>query len=169
VDVLFKQIGIIHSCFDSQDDTPVQGVFSDACGTVELFPEYAEGLRDIAGFSHVYLIYYFDRAREHVLIQKPFLDGSKGRGIFATRHFNRPNHIGLSIVGLEGVRGNVLDVAGVDVLDGTPLLDIKPYVKQFDHRENVRCGWVDERNLDSISVDRFTPKELRDHDARQER
>jgi tRNA-Thr(GGU) m(6)t(6)A37 methyltransferase TsaA len=160
IEFAYKAIGIIHSPFKEKKDTPIQGSFSDARGTVELFSEYAAGLKDIEGFSHLYLLYHFDRADEHCLIQKPFLDNKVGRGIFATRHYNRPNHIGLSIVGLLGVKGNVIEVGGIDVLDGTPLLDIKPLVRQFDFRENVRCGWVDEKDVERKKVKSFTPGHL---------
>jgi tRNA (adenine37-N6)-methyltransferase len=160
----YTAIGIIHSSFTEQSSTPIQGVFTDAKGTVEIFPEYAKGLRDIEGFSHLYLIYDFDRAKEHCLLQKPFLDGTSERGIFATRHFNRPNHIGLSIVELLGVQGNVLEIRGMDVLDGTPLLDIKPYVKKFDQKEGVKSGWFDDLRIGSIDVRSFTPAELNNHD-----
>ncbi|HTX44619.1 MAG TPA: tRNA (N6-threonylcarbamoyladenosine(37)-N6)-methyltransferase TrmO [Methanocella sp.] len=159
MEVSLKVIGIIRSPFKEKDRTPIQGVYSDTPGTAEVYPEYAEGLVDLEGFSHVYLIYYFDRAEGASLKQKPFLDGSKERGIFATRHFNRPNPIGLSIVGLKAVRGNVLDISSVDVLDGTPLLDIKPYVAEFDRREGVRCGWYDA--LDDHSARVHTPEGLR--------
>ncbi len=155
----YKAIGIIHSGFTEREHTPIQGVYSKEKGSVELFPEYADGLKDIEGFSHLYLIYHFDRAVEHSLLQKPFLDGRSERGIFATRHFNRPNHIGLSIVDLLGVKGNVLEVGGIDVLDGTPLLDIKPYVREFDHRDDVRCGWYDK--LDDHSTSVHTPDGLK--------
>jgi tRNA (adenine37-N6)-methyltransferase len=160
----YTAIGIIHSSFTEQSSTPIQSVFTDVKGTIEIFPEYAEGLRDIEGFSYLYLIYDFDRAKEHCLLQKPFLDGTRERGIFATRHFNRPNHIGLSIVELLSVRENVLEVRGVDVLDGTPLLDIKPYVKKFDQKENVKSGWFDDCRINTIDVKGFTPAELKDHD-----
>jgi tRNA-Thr(GGU) m(6)t(6)A37 methyltransferase TsaA len=146
--------------------TPIQGVFSQGKGSVEIFPEYGGGLKDIEGFSHLHLIYHFDRAEKHCLVQKPFLDGKNDRGIFATRHYNRPNHIGLSIVELLSVKGNVLEIGGVDILDGTPLLDIKPFVRQFDERECVRSGWFDERHIDEMGVRRFTPEELKEHDAR---
>lgn len=159
----YQAIGTIHSSYTEQGSTPIQGVFSDAKGTVEIFPEYSEGLKDIEGFSHLFLIYHFDRALEHCLSQKPFLDGSREHGIFATRHFNRPNHIGLSIVELMGVKGNVLEIRGLDVLDGTPLLDIKPYVEKFDHRDGVKSGWFDDRHIDTIDVKSFTPAELKDH------
>jgi len=165
----YKAIGVIRSPFTGQGETPIQGAFSKAKGIVELFPEYVAGLKDIEGFSHLYLIYHFDRAVEHCLVQKPFLDGSRERGIFATRHYSRPNHIGLSIVELLSVNGNVLEIGGVDVLDGTPLLDIKPLVRQFDFRDNVRCGWVDERDVESMDLRGFTPDELKEHDERHKR
>jgi tRNA (Thr-GGU) A37 N-methylase len=92
---------------------------------------------------------------------KPFLDGEKDRGIFAIRHFNRPNPLGLSIVKLLKVQGNILEVEGMDILDGTPLIDIKPYVQKFDHRDDVKSGWVDNQHLDDIAAWNSTPKELR--------
>lgn len=162
MEVTYKTIGIVRSEFTRKDSTPIQSVFSSARGTVEVFPEYADGLKDIDGFSHLYLIYHFDRWEGGAIVQRPFLDGQKERGIFAIRHFNRPNPIGISIVELTGVRGNVLDIAGVDILDGTPVLDIKPYVGQFDHRDNVRNGWVDEQRVDAIKVKNFTPEYLAD-------
>ena len=158
----YKAIGIIHSRFMQKEHTPIQGAFSEEPGTVEIFPEYAAGLKDIEGFSHIYLIYHFDRAEQHCLLQKPFLDGQCEHGIFATRHYNRPNHIGLSIVELLGVHGNMLEVAGVDVLDGTPLLDIKPLVPQFDFRDGVRGGWVDKQDLAAKGKNGFTPHGLKD-------
>jgi tRNA-Thr(GGU) m(6)t(6)A37 methyltransferase TsaA len=162
----YKAIGIIHSGFTEKSATPIQGVFSEGKGSVELFPEYAGGLKDIEGFSHLYLIYHFDRAEKHCLVQKPFLDGKNEKGIFATRHYNRPNHIGLSIVELLAAKYNVLEIGGVDILDGTPLLDIKPYVRHFDIREDVRSGWFDERHIDEMNVRHFTPEALKDHDER---
>jgi len=161
MEIVYHSIGIIHSPFTKKDHTPIQGIFSKAAGTVEVFPEYAEGLRDIGGFSHLFLLYHFHHTEECTLLRKPFLDGAKAHGIFATRHFCRPNHIGLSIVELKQVKGNVLEVSGVDVLDGTPLLDIKPYVRQFDCREDVRSGWVDEKDPRPEQADRYTPEKLR--------
>jgi tRNA (adenine37-N6)-methyltransferase len=161
MEIVYKPLGIIRSPFTEKDHTPIQGMFSKATGTVEVFPEYAAGLRDIEGFSHLFLIYHFHHTEECTLVRKPFLDGSKDRGIFATRHFCRPNPIGLSIVELKKVKGNVLEVYGIDILDGTPLLDIKPYVRQFDCREGVRSGWVDEKNPQPEQADRYTPEKLR--------
>lgn len=158
MEVTYKTIGIIRSEFTSKDCTPIQSVFSTARGAIELFPEYVDGLKDIEGFSHLYLIYHFNQADGCFVSQKPFLDGKKERGIFAIRHFNRPNPIGISIVELKGVRDNTLEIAGVDILDGTPLLDIKPFVRQFDSRENVRNGWVDEQHIETIKVKSFTPE-----------
>ncbi|MBP1929746.1 tRNA-Thr(GGU) m(6)t(6)A37 methyltransferase TsaA [Methanolinea mesophila] len=124
-------------------------------------------MKDIDQFTHLYLLYHFDRATGTALIRKPFLDDGEERGIFAIRHFNRPNPIGLSIVGLTRVSGNVLEVTGVDILDGTPLLDIKPYIRQFDAREGVKSGWVDEQDLADIGGMNSTPKRLRERENRQ--
>ncbi|HUL62400.1 MAG TPA: tRNA (N6-threonylcarbamoyladenosine(37)-N6)-methyltransferase TrmO [Methanocella sp.] len=158
--VTYEAIGVIHSPFREQADTPIQGTFSEAEGTVEVFPEYAAGLKDIGGFSHLFLIYDFHRATGYSLVAKPFLDGSEERGIFAIRHFRRPNPIGLSIVELRKVRGNILEIRGVDVLDGTPLLDIKPYIRQFDCREAARSGWAEGKGQATDRPDQYTPRKL---------
>ncbi len=160
MNVTYKAIGIIHSPFNEPADTPIQGTFSEAEGTVEVFPEYAAGLKDIEGFSHLFLIYDFHRATGYALVTKPFLDASEERGIFAIRHFRRPNPIGLSIVELRQVRGNILEIRGVDVLDGTPLLDIKPYIRQFDCREGARSGWAEGKGAEAGKTDQFTPRRL---------
>jgi tRNA-Thr(GGU) m(6)t(6)A37 methyltransferase TsaA len=162
MEIVYRPIGIIHSEHTDQENTPIQGIFNPSVGTVEVFPEYAAGLKDIERFSHLILLYHFDRATGVNLVQKPFLDVEKERGIFAIRHFNRPNPIGFSIVDLLGVHGTTLEIRGVDVLDGTPLLDIKPYVRQFDHRNEVQSGWVDDQHMDDIAEWNATPKELRD-------
>ncbi|MEA1958871.1 MAG: tRNA (N6-threonylcarbamoyladenosine(37)-N6)-methyltransferase TrmO, partial [Chloroflexota bacterium] len=118
-------------------------VYAGGCkGQVEVFPDYLEALKDVDGFSHLILLYHFHMTDGSRLTYRPFLDGQE-RGMFAIRHFNRPNPIGISVVRLEGVRGNILDIADVDILDGTPLLDIKPYVPRFDHRSGVRAGWYE--------------------------
>ena len=166
-DILFHPIGIIHSEHTEHDDTPIQGIFNPSKGYVEVFPEYEQGLCDIESFTYLYLLYYFDRATAKNLLQKPFLYGEKDRGIFAIRHFNRPNPIGLSIVRLCRVCGNILEISGVDILDGTPVIDIKPYVRQFDHRDDVKSGWVDEQHLDDIAEWNSTPKKLRNRTRTQ--
>jgi len=111
-------------------------------GMVEVFPELTEGLRDLEGFSHIILLYHFHMVREHKLVVVPFLDSSP-RGIFATRAPKRPNPIGLSVVKLVSIEDNQLHIEGVDILDGTPLLDIKPYVPEFDAPMVNRIGWME--------------------------
>jgi tRNA-Thr(GGU) m(6)t(6)A37 methyltransferase TsaA len=135
-------IGLIHSPFQAKKETPIQATFSQAEGTVEVYQEYADGLKDIEGFSHLILLYWFNQSDGHRLIVRPFLD-KVGRGLFAIRYPARPNPIGLSVVELVERQGNQLRVRGLDVLDGTPLLDIKPFVPAFDHREGVRVGWLE--------------------------
>lgn len=144
VSITFSSIGIVYSGHHIAKQTPIQPVYAKGCpGRVEIFPEYASGLRDIDGFSHIYLIYYFNRAETPKLIVKPFLQDVE-RGVFSTRAPCRPNAIGLSIVELLRREGNVLFLDGVDILDGTPLLDIKPYTARFDRLEMTRNGWQDE-------------------------
>jgi len=142
----FRPIGIIYSPFKDKAGTPIQASRSQASGQVEVFPDYIEGLQDLEGFSHIILLYVFHCSSGYSQLVKPFLDDHK-RGLFSTRHPCRPNPIGLSIVELLAVKGNKLDVAGVDVLDGTPLLDIKPYVPDFDIRTNTRTGWYATRSI----------------------
>jgi len=142
--IIYKPIGVIRSEHTKPDDTPIQPAYAKGCkGRAEIFSEYTDGLQDLEGFSHVYLIYHFHRASPVKLRVKPFLKDIE-RGVFSTRSPCRPNTIGLSIVELIGREGNVLHFDGVDVLDGTPLLDIKPYTAKFDHIESTRNGWQDE-------------------------
>jgi tRNA-Thr(GGU) m(6)t(6)A37 methyltransferase TsaA len=148
--VTYKPIGIIHTGFRDKKDTPIQGVFAkDAKGEVEIYPEYAVGLKHIEGFSHIILIYHFHLADGYSLISMPFLEDEQ-HGIFSIRHFKRPNPIGLSVVRLEQVRGNKLEISEVDIIDGTLLLDIKPFVPQFDNREAARSGWLSNPHLDMV-------------------
>ncbi len=142
--ILYKPIGVIHSEHFMAEKTPIQSIYAQGCkGRVEILPEFAEGLCDLDGFSHVYLLYHFHQAGSASLMIKPFLQDVK-RGVFATRSPRRPNPIGLSIVELVRREGNVLYLDGVDILDGTPLLDIKPYTAKFDRVETSRNGWQDE-------------------------
>lgn len=137
----YTPIGMIHSPFTAPHGTPIQAVVArGAEGTVEIFPEYADGLMDIEGFSHIYLIFHFHLVQDYALKVTPYLD-DRVHGVFVTRAPARPNPIGLSIVRLVRVAGTTLHVRDVDVLDGTPLLDIKPYVPEFDAREVDRIGW----------------------------
>lgn len=135
---------MIHSPHGDPARGPIQPCYApDAPGTVEVWPQYAEGLRDLQGYSHIYLLYHFHRARPAPLLAAPFLQKTL-RGLFATRLPGRPNAIGLSIVRLQKVEGNLLHVLGIDALDGTPLLDIKPYSRRIDCVTGTRNGWQDE-------------------------
>ena len=123
-----------------------------ARATVKLLPKYRPGLKDIGGFSHLILIYYFDRSKEERLVGRPFLE-DRLHGIFAIRSPHRPNHIGFSIVKLEKVVKDGIIFSQVDILDKTPLIDIKPYIKYFDSRRNVKSGWLEKHFKDgSIPV-----------------
>ncbi len=140
--MIIEPIGIIHTPYKEKDECPIQPLYApDALGRVEVFEKYAAGLKDIETFSHIYLIYQFDRAGEVKLIRPPFLD-DESHGLFATRHPCRPNGIGMSIVKLKKRENNVLIVEGIDVLDMTPLLDIKPYMPRFDRIETATEGWT---------------------------
>ncbi|MCU0597480.1 MAG: tRNA (N6-threonylcarbamoyladenosine(37)-N6)-methyltransferase TrmO [Desulfobacterota bacterium] len=157
--LLCRPIGIIHTPFKKLENMPIQPSGAAGIrGTVEVFPEFAEGLKDLDGFSHLIVLYRFHESRGYKLTVTPFLD-SEPRGLFATRAPKRPNPIGLSIVKLIQIRGGVLDVENVDILDGTPLLDLKPYVPEFDHQESCRVGWLEkvrERIRTKTSDDRFS-------------
>jgi len=142
-EITVKPIGIIHTPYKGPKGIPIQGKFDkEVLATAELFFEYRDGLKDVEAFSHVYLIYYFDKATEENLLGKPFLEEAK-HGIFAIRSPNRPNRLGISVVKVEKVEDCILTFSEVDILDGTPLLDIKPYVSHFDLRENVKNGWIE--------------------------
>ena len=148
-DIIFQPIGTISTPFKEPRGTPIQPrAARGAPGTVQVFPEYLEGLQDLEGFSHIFLIYHFHLSRDFTLKVKPFLDDEM-RGVFATRAPARPNPIGVSLVRLERVQGDRLEVLDVDMVDGTPLLDIKPYVPQFDYGPEARIGWL-EKNLEKL-------------------
>jgi tRNA-Thr(GGU) m(6)t(6)A37 methyltransferase TsaA len=141
--IRYIPIGIIHSPLKSPSGAPLQSVSAKHLrGSIEVFTNYASGLKDISGFSHLILIYHFHLSRKASLRVKPYLD-KKEHGIFATRAPIRPNPIGISVVKLRKVRGGVIWVEGLDIVDGTPLLDIKPYVPQFDVRRVQRIGWLE--------------------------
>ena len=138
-----RPIGFIRSPFTQLEDMPIQPPGAAGIkGSVELLPEFTEGLQDLDGFSHIVLLYLFDRSSGYKLTVVPFLD-DKPHGLFATRAPKRPNPIGMSVVALDRIQGSVLHVVGVDVLDRTPLLDIKPYVPDFDAPANCRSGWLE--------------------------
>jgi tRNA (adenine37-N6)-methyltransferase len=140
-----KPIGVIYTPFKEKTDAPIQASRSSFLGEVEVFAEYEAGLESIEGLSHLILIYVFHEAlNSTALMVKPFLDDKK-HGVFATRFYSRPNPIGISIVQLVQKTGPLLKIQGVDMLDGTPLLDIKPYVPEFDVRSADKLGWYASR------------------------
>jgi tRNA-Thr(GGU) m(6)t(6)A37 methyltransferase TsaA len=142
MDITFRPIGVISTPFPESRGTPIQPqAAAGAVGAVKVFPKFIQGLQDLDGFSHIFLLYHFHRCQGFSLLVKPFLDEVK-RGVFATRAPARPNPIGLSIVRLERIENETLHVLDVDMLDGTPLLDIKPFVPEFDSRDQVRIGWL---------------------------
>lgn len=139
----FTPIGIIHSPFMELEGMPIQPTGAAGVkGSVEVFKEFHPGLKDLDGFSHVILLYHFHRSRGFNLHVVPFMD-SRPRGLFATRAPKRPNPIGLSVVQLDKIEDGVLYIRNVDILDGTPLLDVKPYVPEFDAQGEVRTGWLE--------------------------
>ena len=143
IEITYRSIGVLHTPFVELAQMPIQpGGESSAAGYAEIFPEYAEGLADIDGFSHLILLYHLHKVTACRLRVVPFLD-SQERGLFSTRAPVRPNPIGISIVELTGVRANRLHFARLDVLDGTPLLDVKPYIPDFDAPTAVRTGWYE--------------------------
>ena len=141
--IIFRPIGVIRSPHTKPEETPVQPAYARGiAGRVEVLPAYEEGLRDLEGFSHIYLLYHLHKSKGVRLTVKPFLEDVP-HGVFATRAPVRPNAIGMSLVRLVRREGRVLFIEDVDVLDGTPLLDIKPFVTRFETPEDVRNGWQD--------------------------
>jgi tRNA-Thr(GGU) m(6)t(6)A37 methyltransferase TsaA len=138
----FRAIGVLRTPYKSKSGVPIQGIFDpESEGRAEIFEQYEAGLMDIEGFSHLILIYVFHRSEGYDLICKPYME-EKLHGVFSIRAPKRPNPIGFSVVRLDKREGSILYLAEVDMLDGTPLLDIKPFVPKFDHREKARVGWM---------------------------
>jgi len=149
-EIKYKPIGVVHSPFKEPKGTPIQPAGAkNIDGTIELFPEYAEGLKDLEGFSHIILIYHFHLSKRASLKVKPYMD-SEVHGVFAIRGPSRPNPVGISVVGLVRIENNILHIHDVDIVDGTPLLDIKPYVPEFDIRKVEKIGWL-EKNVHKLS------------------
>lgn len=141
--VIYKPIGIIRSIYKEPKGTPIQPVASpDSEGIIEIFEDYTDGLQDIEGFSHLILIFHMHLVKGSKLKVIPFLDTHE-HGVFATRSPGRPNPIGFSVVKLGKVDGNRLFVKGIDIIDGTPLLDIKPFVTAFDIHKSEKAGWFE--------------------------
>lgn len=141
--ISYKPIGIIRSPFKTIEGMPIQPAGAESVrGTIDIYPEFKEGLKDLNGFSHIILLYHFHCTRESKLIVRPFMD-SLPHGVFSTRAPTRPNSIGISVVRMIEIKGCALTIENVDILDGTPLLDIKPYVPEFDHYTVSRIGWLE--------------------------
>ncbi len=142
-DIRYKPIGIIHSKFKEPKGTPIQPTASlNNEGTVEIFPEYSDGLKDLEKFSHIFLIYHFHLSKKTPLHVRPYMDEQE-HGIFAVRAPGRPNPIGISVVRLIKIEKNILYVKDIDIIEGTPLLDIKPYVPEFDITKGTKTGWLE--------------------------
>jgi tRNA-Thr(GGU) m(6)t(6)A37 methyltransferase TsaA len=158
-DIHLSPIGTIYSPFTDSKDMPIQPASAvGTTGKVVLQAQFEEGLKDLEGFSHIILLYYFHLSSGYNLLPKPFLD-HEPRGLFATRAPRRPNPIGFSIVRLEKIDGLTLHVSNIDIIDGTPLLDIKPYVPAFDAPDDAAIGWLSgklDRVEDVKSDDRFS-------------
>ena len=152
----YEPIGVIHSPFQEKAGTPIQpSRAKETRGEVEVFPQFADGLCDLDGFSHIILLCHFHRSRDYKMKVVPFLD-TQERGLFATRAPNRPNPIGLSVVAVVEIKWNVIIVENLDLLDGTPVLDIKPYVGEFDSRAGARFGWLEAvKRCTDVADDRF--------------
>jgi tRNA-Thr(GGU) m(6)t(6)A37 methyltransferase TsaA len=147
--IQYTPIGIVHSPFKKPEGTPIQSaVAEDAEGTVEVFPEYKNGLDDLDGFSHIILLCHLQLVKDPKLKVIPFMD-DQPHGVFSTRSPNRPNPIGLSIVELVRIENNILHIKNLDIIDGTPLLDIKPFIPGMDNRETTKIGWL-ERNIQKM-------------------
>jgi len=150
--IIFKPIGIIHSPHKELSDIPIQPVFAkDIEGTVVIDQKFAEGLMDLNEFSHIHLFYFFHKSQKTCLRVKPYLSEQE-HGIFATRAPHRPNKLGMSLVRLTEIQGNILHIKGIDIVDGTPLIDIKPYIQRFDSRKDAQSGWQDAVSDDTASV-----------------
>ncbi|MFX0011722.1 MAG: tRNA (N6-threonylcarbamoyladenosine(37)-N6)-methyltransferase TrmO [Candidatus Hermodarchaeota archaeon] len=150
-DICFHPIGIVHSPFESLTGIPIQPSMSNASGKIEIFKQYQDALKNLEGFSHIFCLYFFDMVKLPVPLQsKPFLK-DEIMGVFAIRTPFRPNPIGLSVLELVEIRDNLMFVSNLDILDKTPVIDIKPYIPQFDNRETTKIGWLAGNIRDKIS------------------
>jgi len=143
--ICFNPIGIIHTEFETLKGIPIQFSMSHSKGVIEIFPQFQEGLKDLEGFSHIYCIYFFDLVKLPVpLKSKPFLY-DKNVGVFSMRTPFRPNPIGISVFEILEIKQNAIKVNNVDILDQTPILDIKPYISEFDCRKSFKHGWIENK------------------------
>lgn len=150
-----KPIAVVRSRFTDVVGMPIQAAAApEETATIEVLDAYRAGLRDLEGFDYLHIIAWLHRGQREALVVKPFLDDAE-HGVFATRAPARPNRLGLSVVRLVAIDGPILTIAGNDMVDGTPVLDIKPYVPRFDVRETGRIGWFEQRlqRLDEVRAD----------------
>jgi tRNA-Thr(GGU) m(6)t(6)A37 methyltransferase TsaA len=149
----YKAIGVIHSPFKEPKNVPIQAAASKGTeGTIEIYPQYAEGLTDLDGFSHIIILYHLHLVQASSLMVKPFLDDHL-HGVFATRAPARPNRIGFSVVRLQRIENNILHILDLDVIEGTPVLDIKPYIPAFDCVQASKIGWFSDK-IDKLDATR---------------
>lgn len=142
-EIKLNPIGVVHSPFKEPSGVPKDSTDGmNYQGTVEIFPQYKDGLKDLDGFSHIIILFYFHKSEYYHLISKPYLDDHP-RGVFATRSPHRPNLIGLSVVKLLRIDDNIIYVRGIDMIEGTPVLDIKPYIPEFESNEGIIIGWLE--------------------------
>jgi tRNA-Thr(GGU) m(6)t(6)A37 methyltransferase TsaA len=156
---IFRPIGILKTPYPSKAGVPIQGIFDpESRGEAEIFEVYSPGLKDLEGFSHIIVIYVFHRSEGYELVCRPYME-DKLHGVFAIRTPRRPNPIGFSVVRLHEIEDRTLYLSEVDMLDGTPILDIKPFVPRFDHRPEAKVGWMESTFRDArfkkVSDDRF--------------
>jgi len=154
--ITLEPIGIIHTSFKTKEGMPIQPNGAKGIkGQIEIYEEFVPGLADLDGFSHIILIYHFHKSSGFELLTRPFLDNTL-RGVFATRAPKRPNPIGLSVVRVLKIEKNIIYVENVDILDETPLLDIKPYIPDFDIHKTEKNGWIENKtdNLNGTKSDR---------------
>ena len=140
----FEPIGTVHSPYKEKTEAPIQPKYSEEEGQIVIFKKYSEGLKDLKEFSHIWVLFIFHKSNGYDLHVRPYLD-EEVRGVFACRAPRRPNPIGISLVRLESISDNILNVKGLDMLDGSPVLDIKPYVGDFDEFSDVKIGWLQGR------------------------
>ena len=136
-------IGIIHSPYKSQSDVPIQSVFREKVdASIEVYKKFEKGLKDLEDFSHAFILTHLHKSNKEPMISRPYLEDID-HGVFSIRTPHRPNHIGLTIIKIDSIVDNIIHIKGVDMIDDTPVLDIKPYISYFDCRENTRSGWVE--------------------------
>ena len=140
-----KPIGIVHSCLHDRAGA-VNSDRENNVGEIEILKEYEQGLCDIDGFSHIIIVFWFHQSQFRSLKVTPLHFPDRQRGVFATRHPDRPNPVGITVARLLGRKGNVLQVQGIDMLDGTPVIDIKPYTRG-DQKQDIKLGWLSGKGI----------------------